>query len=147
MPKKYILKYLQIFDYYENLIKLKKLGTKNIVIDEKHYKDLVIYFTRYDRGKSLYCHEQMGKIKKREGKKYLMADDYVLIKVLDRINKITDIDNAKILIDTDYILSDDITLKNAVILMNLLLKMIVDFIHNCFWRKHCMMNKYDNNMQ
>ena len=34
------------FDYY---IKSKKQETKNIFIDEKNYKDMVIYFTRYDR--------------------------------------------------------------------------------------------------
>ena len=37
----------QFHYHYENLIKLKKLETKNIFIDKKSYKDLVIYFTRY----------------------------------------------------------------------------------------------------
>ena len=43
-----------------------------------------------------------------------MVDDYVLDKILDKIKEIIDIeeyDNAKILIDTDDILSDDITYK------------------------------------
>ena len=31
----------QVFDYYDNLIKPKKLETKNIEIDEKSYSDLV----------------------------------------------------------------------------------------------------------
>ena len=56
----------------------------------------------------------MGKIKEHEGKKYLMVDDYVLDKILDKIKEIIDIeefDNAKILIDADDILSDDITYK------------------------------------
>ena len=56
----------------------------------------------------------MGKIKEHEGKKYLMVDDYVLDKILDKIKEIIDIeefDNAKILINTDDILSDDITYK------------------------------------
>ena len=56
----------------------------------------------------------MGRIKEHEGKKYLMVDDYVLDKILDKIKEIIDIeefDNAKILIDTDNILSDDITYK------------------------------------
>ena len=56
----------------------------------------------------------MGRIKEHEGKKYLMVDDYVLDKILDKIKEIIDIeefDNAKILIDTDDILSDDITYK------------------------------------
>ena len=59
----------------DNLIKAKKWETKKILIDEKNYKDLVIYFTRYDRGrsvrtlsilswsKSLYYHELMAKIR------------------------------------------------------------------------------------
>ena len=33
--------------YFYHLIKAKKLKTKNILIDEKNYKDLVIYFARY----------------------------------------------------------------------------------------------------
>ena len=37
----------QFHYHYENLIKPKKLETKNIFIDKKSYKDLVIYFTRY----------------------------------------------------------------------------------------------------
>ena len=41
----------QVFDYCHNLIKPKQLWTKNIAIDEKHYKELVIYFTRYGLGK------------------------------------------------------------------------------------------------
>ena len=43
-----------------------------------------------------------------------MVDDYVLDKILDRIKEIIDIeefDNVKILIDTDDILSDDVTYK------------------------------------
>ena len=32
--------------YFNNLIKTKKLETENISIDEKNYKDMVIYFTR-----------------------------------------------------------------------------------------------------
>ena len=44
----------------------------------------------------------------------------MLDKVLDKIKEITDIeklDNIKILIDADYILPDDINLKNVAILM------------------------------
>ena len=33
--------------YFNNLIKTKKLETENISIDEKNYKDMVIYFTTY----------------------------------------------------------------------------------------------------
>ena len=69
------------------------METKNILVDEKNYNDLVIYFTRYVRIKSIkmisLCYrELMGKIKEHEGKKYLMVDDYILDKVLDRIKKI-----------------------------------------------------------
>ena len=61
----------------------------------------------------------MGKIEEHEGKKYLMVDDYLLIKVLDGIKKIIsmeEFDNTKILIDTDDILPVDMALKNAVLL-------------------------------
>ena len=34
-------------NYFDNLIKAKKLETKNILIDYEHYKDLVIYFAKY----------------------------------------------------------------------------------------------------
>ena len=59
--------------YFDNLIKAKKLGTKNIKIDEKMYKNLVIYFTRYVHSKSikiftLYSHELIGKSERHEGK-------------------------------------------------------------------------------
>ena len=85
----------EVFDYHDNLIKPKQLETKNIVIYGKSYKDLVIYSTRYDHGKTiamcrLYYHELIGKIKEHEGKKYLMVDDYVIDKVLDRIKNIID---------------------------------------------------------
>ena len=31
--------------HFANLVKAKKLKTKNILIDEKNYKDLTTYFT------------------------------------------------------------------------------------------------------
>ena len=54
-------------------MKVKKLETKNILIDEKNYTNLTIYFARYDhkilkRTLSLYCHESMGN--------YLIINDY-----------------------------------------------------------------------
>ena len=95
------------------------------MIDEKHYKDLVIYFTRHFHSKSikifcLHYYELMGKIKEHEGKNCLMVDDYMLVKteVLDRIKKIIGIeefDSTKILVDTNDKLPDDITLRNNVI--------------------------------
>ena len=80
------------------------LETKNILINEKHYKDLVICYTRYVHNTtiitlSLYYHELMQKIKEHEGKKYLMVDNCMLDKVFDRIKEIIGIeefDNSKI---------------------------------------------------
>ena len=49
-----------------------------------------------------------------------MIDHYVLAKVLHTIKKIIDIeefDNTNIFLDTDDILSENITLKNPVILI------------------------------
>ena len=59
--------------YFDNLIKAKKLKTKNILINKKNYKDLDIYFARYYHGKSikmlnLFYHDLVGKIEKRNGK-------------------------------------------------------------------------------
>ena len=44
----------RVYNYYfVNLVKAKKLENKNISIDEKNYKDLVIYFTRYVQSKPI----------------------------------------------------------------------------------------------
>ena len=75
---------------------------------KKNYKDLVIYYTRYDNSKSikmmsLSYHELVGKIKEHEGKNTLMIDSYVLDKVLDKIKEIVVIekfDDFKVLINT-----------------------------------------------
>ena len=61
--------------YFDDLIKAKKIETKNILINAKYYKDLVIYFTTCNRGKSvrilrLYSHELMGEIEEHEETKY-----------------------------------------------------------------------------
>ena len=54
-----------VYNYFDSLIKAKKkIETKNILIDEKNYKHLVIYFTSYVDKKSmkmlsLYYHELM----------------------------------------------------------------------------------------
>ena len=37
---------------------------------------------------SLHYHELMGKIEEYEGNKYLMVDEYILDKVLDKFNEI-----------------------------------------------------------
>ena len=73
----------RVFNYYlDYLIKVNKLETKNVLINEKNYKDLVIYFTRYDCWKSvkmlsLHYHESLGKLEEYESKKYLMVDNYM----------------------------------------------------------------------
>ena len=69
---------------------------------------------------SLYYHVSIGKIEEHEEKKYLMVDDCMLNKVLDKIKKIVGIekfDNTNILIGTDDKLPDDITFRNVVTLM------------------------------
>ena len=61
----------------------------------------------------------------------MILDDYVENKVLDRITEIIGIektDNTKILIDTDDKLSDDVTLKDIVILVTCFTK-DDNFIH------------------
>ena len=73
---------------------------------------------------SLYYYELMGKAKEHK-KKYLVIDDYVINKLLDKIKEIIDIekfDNTKILIETDDKLPDDIIFKNVVILITCVIK-------------------------
>ena len=71
----------QVHYHYKNLIESKKLENRNVLINKKSYRNLVIYFTRYHSEKSvtilnLYYDELIGKIEQYEGKKYLMVDDY-----------------------------------------------------------------------
>ena len=80
---------------------------------------------------SLYFFKLMEKIEEHEGKKYLMVDYYIVDKVLDKIG-IEKFDDANILISSDNKLSDNITLKRAVILITCVLKMPVHFVHSCF---------------
>ena len=59
--------------YSDNLIKTKNLETKNILIFEKNYKNLIIYFTRSDHRKSikmlsLYYHELIGTFEEHKRK-------------------------------------------------------------------------------
>ena len=54
-----------------------------------------------------------------------MVDDYMLDKVLDKIKEVIDITkfaDPKILIEKDDKLPDDITIKNAVILITCVIK-------------------------
>ena len=53
--------------HFDNLVKAKKLKTKNILIDKKNNKDLTIYFSVYVHSKSikmlsLHYHELIGKM-------------------------------------------------------------------------------------
>ena len=43
----------RVYDYFDNLMKPTKLEAKNIVIHQESCKDFVIYFTRYECGKSI----------------------------------------------------------------------------------------------
>ena len=45
--------------YFDNLVKEKKFENKNILMAEKHCKDLVIYFTRYVYSKSIKMFESL----------------------------------------------------------------------------------------
>ena len=58
---------------FNNSIKVKKLEFKNILINEKNHKDLVIHFTRYVHNKSIKTlrmqfGELIGKIEEHGGK-------------------------------------------------------------------------------
>ena len=57
-------------------------------------------------------------------KKYLIVHGYALDNVLDKIKTIVigNFDKIRILIDTDDKLPDDITLKNAVLIMTCVIK-------------------------
>ena len=124
--------------YSDNLVKAKKLENKNILINVKKYKDLVILFTRYVQKKSikmlnLHYHELIGKIEEHEQKKYLMVVVYMLNKDkirqdqirLDKIKELKGIekfDDTKILIDTNDKLPDNIILKNVIKFMKCVVK-------------------------
>ena len=61
---------------------------------------------------SLHYHELMRKTEEHKQKKYLMVNDYMPDKVLEKINEATGIvkiDDTKILIDTNDKLPDYIT--------------------------------------
>ena len=76
-----------------------------------------------------------------------MIVDYTLDKVLDKIKRmgIEKLNDTRILIQmiTHY----DITSKNTVILITcvIMIKMVINFIHIFFKKKHRMMNKHNAN--
>ena len=66
------------------------------MISEENYKDLMICFSRYVLSKSikmlsLHCHEWMIE-EHEEKKKYLVVDNFMLDKVLDKIKEIIGIE-------------------------------------------------------
>lgn len=77
------------------------------------------YITRYVHKKSikllsLYSHELLGKIEEHEEKSFLIVDNYMLEKLLEKIKEIIGIDqfdDTKVLIETDVKLPDGITLR------------------------------------
>ena len=65
----------------------------------------------------------MGKIEECEGRKYLMTDNCMLDKVLEKIKMIIGIekfDDAKILINMDDKLFSEATLKNKVLISHVM---------------------------
>ena len=81
----------------------------------------------------------MGKTEEHKEKKYLIIDDDMIDKLLDKIKEIIDIekfDDTQILIDNDDKLAGDITLKNAVILMASVMKDDVKFYPQIFSDKN-----------
>ena len=68
---------------------------------------------------NLHYNELIGSNEEWKGKEYLIVDDYTLDKVLDKIERIgmINLEDNKIMISTDDKFSDDITLKNSVMLM------------------------------
>ena len=87
----------------------------------------------------------MNMIEEHERKKYLMVDGYILNKVLNKTNKIKDIerfDKTKFLIDTDdNELIDDITLKNVMILNTCIIKDADKFYRQLFLEEALLKHK------
>ena len=90
---------------------------------------------------SSYYHELMGKIEKYEGwgGGYLMNNDYILDGVLDKIKLIIateKFDDDKILTKAGKKFTDEITIKNVVILIACVIKDGDKCIHSYFQKKH-----------
>ena len=74
---------------------------------------------------SLYYHEFMGKIEEHEPKKYLMVGDYMLLKEINKIKMIVDIerfDYTKILTEEVDKLLDDVIFKSVALLFTCVIK-------------------------
>lgn len=63
----------KVYNYYDDLVKVKKVRTKNILIDAKNYKDLTIYFRRYDHGNPV---KEVGSILSRINWKYDVCSNF-----------------------------------------------------------------------
>ena len=98
-----------------NLSKSTKLATKHILIDEKSYKDLNIYFAGTFTVREDWEDEILGKIFDD-----LVIDDYMQDKVLDKIKEIIGI--AKFYDTKDGKLPCDITLEIVVLLKTCVIK-------------------------
>ena len=98
----------KVYNYsFDNLVKAKKVEIENVLIDKKNHKGLTINFPRYvhkkvDKNVKSALPWINGKVWKTWRKKYLMVDDYMLNKALDKIKKVIDIekfDDTNIFID------------------------------------------------
>ena len=63
----------QVHNHSNDLIKPEQIETKNILTDDKRFKDLVIYFTRYGNYKSIKMlsldfYKLVGKIEEHKEK-------------------------------------------------------------------------------
>ena len=68
-----------------------------------------------------------------------MVNDYILVKILDKIKEIIDIekfDYTKILIETDDKLLEDTLLKNIAGLITCVIKVGGKFFLQIFWKKY-----------
>ena len=73
----------------------------------------------------LHYHELMQEIEEHERKNYLIVDDYIPDKVINKIKEIIGIrkfDDTTIFLDTDDRLPHDINFKNVVISMTCVVK-------------------------
>ena len=73
----------------------------------------------------VYLSRIYGKEWRTWKKKYLISNDYILDKVLDKIKMVIGIekfDEAKILIETDDKFLDEVTLKTVVVLISCVIK-------------------------
>lgn len=73
----------KVYNYYNDLVKVKDLKIKSIIIDEESYRDQIIYFLgmflKYQYGESrLYYCELFEKIEGYDGRKYFVVNDSVL---------------------------------------------------------------------